>query len=186
MLFRSHDAEIGRTADQEPKPTAAGSLRWHDFQELARIPCRKLALVDTCHSGALGPATRSETIRDFQENMIVVLAAAAEGEASQEAKDWGHGAFTKILLEAFDGRADVARSRSRSRLPPGSERDGSSRDRPDGVVSLDEVIDYVVKRVPELTRVGNDEDTAQHPTVSPERLVPYVTVPLVSIDGKGP
>jgi WD40 repeat protein len=180
--YLCHDAEIGVAADQEPVPAAAGSLRWHDFEELARIPCRKLALVDTCHSGALGPATRSETIRDFQENMVVVLAAAGDGEPSQEAETWGHGAFTKILLEALEGRADVGRSRSRIQSASAVERKPLSRGRPDGVVSLDEIIDYVLRHVPELTRVGNDDDTAQHPTVSPESLVPYVTVPLVSLD----
>jgi hypothetical protein len=168
--------------DQEPVPSEEGSLRWQDFQQLARIPCRKLALVDTCHSGAMGPAIRSETIREFQENMIVVLAAAADGEPSQEAKVWGHGAFTKILLEALEGKADIGRSRSRETAAAAARRDRVSRSRPDGIVSLDEIIDYVLKGVPDLTRVGGDDDTAQHPTVSPENLIPYVKVPLVSVD----
>jgi WD40 repeat protein/uncharacterized caspase-like protein len=181
--YLCHDAQLREAAaDQEPVPSEEGSLRWQDFQQLARIPCRKLALVDTCHSGAMGPAIRSETIREFQENMIVVLAAAADGEPSQEAKVWGHGAFTKILLEALEGKADIGRSRSRETAAAAAGRDRASRSRPDGIVSLDEIIDYVLKGVPDLTRVGGDDDTAQHPTVSPENLIPYVKVPLVSVD----
>jgi len=153
-------------------------------------PSRKLALVDTCHSGALGPAARSTTVREFQENMIVVLAAASDDEPSKEADVWGHGAFTKVLLEAFAGRADVGRStwrlwgrREHDPLPTTDEATADSG-RPDGVVSLDEIVDYVLARVPELTREGQDDATAQHPTISPEGLVPYVRVPM-SVVGAG-
>lgn len=174
--YLCHDAELQPAGDHEdPVPSANGSLTWQDFRELAAIPCRKLALIDTCHSGALGPAARGTTVREFQENMIVVLAAASDDEPSQEADAWEHGAFTKILLEALSGRADTGRSRRPAAGSP------LPRNRPDGVISLDEVIDYVLRHVPELTRAGADEKTAQHPTVSPERLVPYVKVPLARV-----
>ena len=189
--YLCHDAELSVSdADDEPVPAKDGALGWQDFRIVADIPCRKLALVDTCHSGALGPAARSATIREFQENMIVILAAAADDEPSQEADVWGHGAFTKILLEALAGRADVGRSRLRAprtgnggrpNVEGGPAPTGGGRARPDGIVSIDEVIDYVIKRVPELTRRGNDEDTAQHPTVSPEEIVPFVNLPMARV-----
>jgi len=31
----------------------SGTISWNDFGLLADIPCRKLALLDTCHSGAI-------------------------------------------------------------------------------------------------------------------------------------
>jgi WD40 repeat protein/uncharacterized caspase-like protein len=186
--YLCQDAELTVAgAEDEPVPSRDGALGWQDFQILADVPCRKLALVDTCHSGALGPAARSATIREFQENMIVILAAAADDEPSQESDAWGHGAFTKILLEALSGRADVGRSRLRAPRTSGMAGDGGppatvgGRTRPDGVVSIDEVIDYVIKRVPELTRRGHDEDTAQHPTVSPEEIVPFVNLPVARV-----
>jgi WD40 repeat protein len=185
--YLCHDAELTVSpAADEPVPAAGGSLGWEDFRVLSDIPCRKLALVDTCHSGALGPSARSVTVREFQENMIVVLAAAADDEPSQEADHWGHGAFTKVLLEALDGRADVGRSRFRGAAgavaPVAAPRPvAAARNRPDGIVSLDEVIDYVVANVPELTRRGGDDSTAQHPTISPEDLVPYVNLPMTLV-----
>ena len=188
--YLCHDVSLRAVGDDGVVPSAAGSITWNDFQALARIPCRKLALVDTCHSGALGPAARSTTVREFQENMIVVLAAASDDEPSKEADVWGHGAFTKVLLEAFAGRADVGRStwrlwgrREHDPLPTTDEATADSG-RPDGVVSLDEIVDYVLARVPELTREGQDDATAQHPTISPEGLVPYVRVPM-SVVGAG-
>ena len=94
--------------------------------------------------------------------MILVLAAASDAEASQESDAWGHGAFTTSLLEALAGRAD----RRSARHAPA----------PDGVVTLDEIADYVTARVPELTTAVGERP--QHPTVSPATLVPFVTLPL--------
>jgi WD40 repeat protein len=170
--YLCHDAELTVTAGRDPQASPAGSITWDDFDVLQRIPCRKLAIVDTCHSGALGPAARSTTVREFQENMILVLAAASDEEPSQESGAWGHGAFTKTLLEALDGAADVGRT---------AESAAKDAERPDGVVSLDEVVDYVLRKVPEMTLVDDDESTAQHPTVSPDSIVPYITLPVAAM-----
>jgi len=189
--YLCHDIALDVVGNGDPLPSAAGSIGWEDFHALADIPCRKLALVDTCHSGALGPGTRSTAVREFQENMIVVLAAASDDEPSKESDTWGHGAFTKVLLEAFAGNADVGRSGMRSRTGavagrPTTRSAGDGDEHPDGIVSLDEILDYVLKHVPELTRAGVDEATAQHPTVSPEALVPYVRLPLSLVDAGQP
>ena len=170
--YLCHDAELAVTAGQDPQAAPAGSITWDDFDILQRIPCRKLAIVDTCHSGALGPAARSTAVREFQENMILVLAAASDEEPSQESGAWGHGAFTKTLLEALDGAADMGRT---------AAGDATNAERPDGVVSLDEVVDYVLRKVPEMTLVDDDESTAQHPTVSPDSIVPYITLPVAAL-----
>jgi len=70
----------------------------------------------------------------------------------------------------------------------GSSRAGTAtattepkRSQPDGVVSLDEVVDHVLRKVPELTLVDDDAETAQHPTVSPVAIVPYITLPLTEL-----
>ena len=104
--------------------------------------------------------------------MILVLAAASDEEPSQESGAWGHGAFTKTLLEALDGAADMGRT---------AAGDATNAERPDGVVSLDEVVDYVLRKVPEMTLVDDDESTAQHPTVSPDSIVPYITLPVAAL-----
>jgi WD40 repeat protein len=173
--YLCHDAELV-DLPTGVAPVREGTITWQDFAALDALPCRKLALVDTCHSGGMGPSARSTSVREFQENMILVLAAASDAEASQESDVWGHGAFTTSLLEALAGRADTRSARRGTR--PGADGDPAvaSGPEPDGVVTLAEIADYVIARVPELTTgVG---ERPQHPTVSPASLVPFVTLPL--------
>jgi WD40 repeat protein len=158
--YLCHDADLVESGDAcVPR---GGVVTWKDFEPLANLPCRKIAIVDTCHSGALGPAARGTALREFQENMILVLAAAADDEQSFESETWGHGAFTRALLDVLSADSAAAA---------------------DGVVSLDEVIDHVVAAVPRMTREGDDGrgnagPSRQHPTVSPAALVPYMSIPL--------
>jgi len=42
---------------------------------------------------------------------LVVFAASEGREVAYEEKDWGHGAFSKALLEALSGQADIFRGR---------------------------------------------------------------------------
>lgn len=156
--YLCHDATFEKVRG-EVVPVMESSISWQDFGPLAVLPCRKLALVDTCHAGALVPERRSGALREFQENMILVLSASADDEASQESDAWGHGAFTKVLLEALEGAADTR----------GAVGEG------DGIVSMDEVIEHVLVGVPALTAAG---PSTQHATVSPDGLVPFVTMPL--------
>jgi hypothetical protein len=168
--YLCHDADLTVSSpDGEPVPSGKGAIGWDDLAPLADVPCRKLALVDTCHSGALGPAARSVAVRELQENMIVVLAAAADDQASQEADEWGHGAFTKVLLEGLEGRADVR----------GSGRLKTRTSGPDGIVSLDELIQYVQDEVPRLT--SQEGGPPQTPTSSPRELVSFVAPPLAKV-----
>jgi hypothetical protein len=52
-------------------------------------------------------------VNDFTsaENGVVVFAASEGREVAYEEKDWGHGAFSKALLEALSGQADIFRGR---------------------------------------------------------------------------
>jgi WD40 repeat protein len=175
--YLCHDAELEQRPDGVV-PARSGRITWQDFAALDGLPCRKLAIVDTCHSGGLGPARRSTAVREFQENMILVLAAASDDEASQESASWGHGAFTTVLLEALAGRADTRAG--------GRRREPGATAAADGFVTLDEVAEYVAARVPELTAsVGAP---AQHPSVSPAALVPFMTLPIAAstVAGGGP
>ncbi|RLS76250.1 MAG: hypothetical protein DWI03_09625 [Planctomycetota bacterium] len=158
--FLCHDASFEERGG-ELLPGASSTIGWEDLRPLAALPCRKLAIIDTCHAGALAPVKRGATARDLQENMVLVLSASADDESSQESDAWGHGAFTKVLLEALAGAADVG--------------GGAAAVGGDGTVSLDEVVAHVLATVPKLTAAGL---SAQHPTVAPDALVPYVTLPL--------
>lgn len=158
--YLCHDASFEERGG-ETVPDASSTIGWDDLRPLASLPCRKLAIIDTCHAGALAPVKRGATARDLQENMVLVLSASADDESSQESDAWQHGAFTKVLLEALAGAADT--------------RGAAAAVGGDGVVCLDEVVEHVLAKVPELTAAGH---AAQHPTVAPDALVPYVTLPL--------
>jgi len=134
--------------------TYSGCLSWSDFQLLADIPCRKLAILDTCHSGAIQPmrsANLKMAIRALQEDIVFTVSASAGHEKAAEDKNLGHGVFTKCLLEALAGKAD---------------RSG------DGVVALDEVVTYVQECVPKLT------GQRQNPTAGPREILGYISLPL--------
>lgn len=148
-----------------------GGIGWRDFSAIDDLPCRKVVIVDSCHAGGLGPTGRGTTVREFQENRMLVLAAASDAEESNESSAWGHGAFTRCLLDALAGRADVQGGRG-------------GRAAPDGIVTLDEVARYVEATVPRLvTEAGGRR---QHPHASPAALLPYMTLPLArSADGSG-
>lgn len=182
--FLCHDARL-LEKDGDTVPSAEGTLTWDDFAAVAALPCRKVALVDTCHSGGFGPLARGSRVRDFQEHMILVLAASADDESSQESDAWGHGAFTKVLLEAIAGGADHSKTGGATERPEG-----------DGVIRFDEIVAHVLTTVPTLTAgttgpsaairddpAGDDppprrQASAQHPTVSPVSLLPYMTLPF--------
>jgi WD40 repeat protein len=88
-------------------------------KSLSGIQGTALFFFDTCNSGSVmrGPRLPKPDINgvmnDFAsaENGIVVFAAADGKENSFEWEPWGHGAFTKALLEALSGQAEFFRGR---------------------------------------------------------------------------
>ena len=149
FYFLTHDADAER-------PHRRG-YSWSDIQnqllqDLA--PQKVVLLVDTCHAGGVTKgATTYRGIDPQQEAELELLAdrlkeatgcylfmAAKQDERAAEAKQWGGGAFATALIEALEGRAAK-----------------------DGAVTILALLDYVDRRVIELTA------GAQHPTWSVPR-----------------
>jgi len=124
LLHDSDVADLDNTA-----------LPWDDFVAALKAIRAKLVMVfaDTCHSGSITGQESVNTLIDRLNRKagVVVFTASRGDEASIEREDWGHGAFTKALLEGFSGEADTY---------PKDEQ-----------VSLAELRDYVIPRVEELT-----------------------------------
>ncbi len=82
-------------------------ISWDDFQVLADIPCRKLALLDTCHSGAIQPTSSDAktAVRGLQDAVIFTVTAATGDQLSIEPVGGKHGIFTTALLDALSGKA---------------------------------------------------------------------------------
>lgn len=154
------------TREQFEQGDYASSIPWSEFLQLSDVPCRKLALVDTCHSGAVQPIgwrQLQSVVRSFQYDQVLTLTASAGHERSEENAAWQHGAFTKLLLDGLGGAADTR----------------SPETRGDGVVTLPEIVSYVKRGVPELT-AGR-----QNPTAGPVDLLPYISLRLSELD-QGP
>jgi WD40 repeat protein len=99
------------------------------YQELAKLRCRKLVLLDVCHSGlvvnpirGLTPGGKGPTI----------LASCDKTEAAIEDDKFKHGLFTYALVEALSSKFDVA------------DQDN------DGKLDAEELYHYAEKRLPQL------------------------------------
>jgi len=132
-------------------------ISWDDLHSLADVPCRKLAFLDTCHSGAIQPSRSSDlkaAVRQLQDDVIFTVTASTGDQLSAEHSSWGHGAFTKCLLEALGGQADIAHS---------------------GYVTLDDLVAYLKQSVPKIT------EGLQTPTAAPDDILPFTSIPLTNV-----
>ncbi|MCP4622340.1 MAG: hypothetical protein GY850_02300, partial [bacterium] len=129
-------------------------VRWMEFQDtISSLPSKALLFVDTCHSGNItgkrrGVSDMTEAIRELSsmENGVVVMTASTGREESEERPEWGHGAFTKALIEGIkESRADFNRN---------------------GLVEIKELDLYITQRVKELT------GGSQHPTTEIPKTLP--------------
>lgn len=106
------------------------------------VPCKKLILLDACHSGQSGSDfVEFASIKALDVNSVVkelmskepgvtVMTSSSGREYSYENPRWGHGAFTKAILEGLDGGADFNKN---------------------SVIHLTELELFVSERVKELT-----------------------------------
>jgi uncharacterized caspase-like protein len=117
------------------------------FEQLARINCRKLVLIDACHAGG---ALETNLLRRCIPNNQgpVVIAACDESEKSFEDDKLRHGMFTYAVLEALGSRFRTANRAL------------------DGKLTARELFAYVSERVPELMRQYRPGNT-QNPICFP-------------------
>ena len=98
------------------------------FDALASVSCRKLVLIDACHSGGA-----LEMVKALTPDLVVgptVITASQKSQRAQEIPTKTHGVFTVALLEAMTGKFESA--------------DKSK----DGRLSSNELYDYCRERVP--------------------------------------
>ena len=141
-------------------------LSLEDLSLLAHVPCRKLAILDSCHSGAVQPVMRQDdlksALRVLQDDLVLTFTASEGGEEAAEKRETRLGRFSTHFVNALQGDAD-------------SEGNG------DGVVSLRETIEYVTKIV---VAEAESEDMAQHPTASPHALIRDLDLPLTTVNNR--
>jgi WD40 repeat protein len=99
---------------------------------------RVLVLLDACRSAGLmgGPSNALPAAEVLKAVMnasnVTVLTSSTADKVSREDEKWGHGAFTKALLDALSASDDVDTNH-------------------DGVISMSELTAYIEKRLTNLT-----------------------------------
>jgi uncharacterized caspase-like protein len=163
----------GFSREDYRKGNYASCISWDDFRLLADVPCRKLALLDTCHAGAIQPPSQTDKFaaRGLQDAMIFTITAAKADQVSAE-EEGKHGLFTFSLLRALEGRGEAAGPAATSGR----------------VVSLHEAVQYVMKAVPgAFEKIPKDQrppgQDTQEPVAAPVELLPFADqLPLTRIE----
>lgn len=136
------------------------------LEPLEKIRCKKLIFIDACHSG--GAKSRMQPNEKDINSAIEDLSRIAEGvttitssgpaELSYEESSWQNGAFTEAFLDALANRPMPDSARPGLSLLPDANGDR--------LLSLEELYQYISRRVPQLIREvhrNNADLMPQHP-----------------------
>ncbi len=127
---------------------------------LENLPCKVLMFVDTCHAEGITGA--KGIVRDHlyelssEEYGAVVFSSSLSREVSMEKDEWGHGAFTKAILDTFTS--------------PAADRNA------DGFLSLTEMQERVYTQVQKMT-AGQQTPVMTRPPTIPDLRFYYVGEP---------
>jgi WD40 repeat protein len=116
-------------------------------QTVQNLAGKVLLFVDSCGRGRGGPADMNGVVNELAsaENGAVVFAASTGKQVALERDDWGHGAFTKALLEGLSGSADYVHK---------------------GQITVNMLDLYISERVKELTNGEQTPATAKPQTIA--------------------
>jgi tetratricopeptide (TPR) repeat protein len=116
----------------------------------------KVLITDSCHSGAITPeadrAKVNQTLLDLQKSLFSIT-ASRDREQSFESDKWGggHGIFTYYVVKGLEGEADT---------------------NGDGVVSADELAEYVHTNVRLATNAAQNP-TSERGSFDPNMVLAY-------------
>lgn len=146
--------------DIDPSNVAATGYSMDTLGAVAgsRIKAKwKVLLTDSCHSGAISPdaelAQVNRNLLDLSRSMFS-LTASRDREISYESKNWGdgHGIFTYYVVKGLEGEADESG---------------------DGIVTADELAEYVRRNVREVTK-GAQNPTSDRGSFDPNMILAYI------------
>jgi WD40 repeat protein len=164
---KAHEAFVFCCPSYDPsRPLEAGISSGELYEKLAAIKCRKVVLLDACHSGAIGDDNQIRSLTPGGRGPTI-LAACDRGQLSYEHDRLGHGLFTYALLRAMGeefGRADL---------------DG------DGSLDANEIYRFTYKRVQELLKEIGAPEGAQVPILFPDAPESYQLVGKAPAGARG-
>ena len=117
------------------------------------INCKKIIFVDACHSGAAGvkddinPQSIINQITNSKEGYNIIV-SSSEDQVSFEDDAWKNGAFTEAIVEAFQ---NVEVTDESGTYKAGKIR-GNHIDSNDNILKLNELVEFLQRRVPELVK----------------------------------
>jgi WD40 repeat protein len=91
------------------KTLASRGMAWDDFsRQISSLKAgRVILLLDACHSGDVsGGASNEKVASSLAGEVGIVFTSSSGNEFSYEDRSWGHGAFTRALLDGLRGKAD--------------------------------------------------------------------------------
>jgi tetratricopeptide (TPR) repeat protein len=117
----------------------------------------KVLLTDSCHSGSITPTNDVQTINGSLQTLnrsLFSLTASRDREQSFESSQWGggHGIFTFYLRQGLEGAADESH---------------------DGIVTADELAEYVRRNVREATG-GKQNPTSDRGSFDSNMLLAFI------------
>lgn len=141
-------------------PTTGLEFRKDIIEPLATVNCKKLYLIDACHSGGIsssgakGDQSLAAALQqwDNARSGDRFIVSSTEEEFSYELKSKGHGAFTQAILEAF---------RNEWVMVKGSTKAVHADKNDDKVLTLSELYAFLSVRVPVL--VQEEQKPNQNP-----------------------
>ncbi len=165
IYFAGHGFIFGGKAYLAPHDLAPGNIAGTGYAMDAlgkliggRINARyKVLLTDACHSGAITPETNNQalnrTLLDLHTSLFS-LTASRDRESSFESPDWGggHGIFTYYVVKGLEGEADQ---------------------NADGIVTADELAEYVHRNVREATN-SRQNPTSERGSFDPQMPLAYI------------
>ncbi len=137
------------------------------LEYLDQIHCKKMILIDACHSGIDGgkAPSNADLSKKLSELMAkqegtVSLMSCQKSELSYEDKSWENGAFTEALLEGFqDQKVNINGKIYRPDMDN------------DDILTINELYKFLLARVPQLIRTQKpNAPTQQTPVIKTHRL----------------
>jgi hypothetical protein len=111
------------------------NLGWSEIQQsLAQVPCKVIVILDTCQAGHASGGN----------NLVVFCGSLAHQGGGEDQSEFGNGYFTKTLIEALKGSADVNH---------------------DGIVTMQETEFFVAGKLTQMT--GGQQSSTVLPTALP-------------------
>ncbi len=169
--FGSGEAGYLLPYDGEPEHLNATAIPMDEVHRYVDVHLRQASQVvmvtDACHAGALVPVkpTEGRRLHSISEHLQAIgerdgvlnlMACRRDEVAVEDSRLGGHGVLTYALLRALNGEARTSRA---------------------GVVTIQDVLEYVGRAVPRLTR------QQQHPRHNSNYLDEF---PLAYLDRPGP